>query len=45
MVVISCESTAMNFNLQLIHMSIMHYILVIINLFREMFDSTLGTFG
>ena len=42
---ISCEMTAINLNRMLVHMSVFHYVLVIINLFREMFDSTLGTIG
>lgn len=33
---ITCESTATKFRHMLVHMSVCHYVLVIINLFREM---------
>lgn len=42
---ITCEESALNFRLTLVHMSVIHYFLVVINLFREMFDSTLGSIG
>jgi hypothetical protein len=41
----TCADTAANFKLTLVHMAVVHYFLVIVNLFREMFDSTLGTVG
>ena len=42
---ITCEVAAQDFRVTLVHMSVLHYTLVIINLFREMYDSTLGSLG
>ena len=42
---ITCESATNSFKLTLAHLTATHYFLVFINLFREMYDSTLGSLG
>ena len=45
MELITCELAAQSFRVTLVQMTVVHYALVIINLFREMYDSTLGSLG